>query len=455
VNILQVGTADILGGAEKVAWNLFQAYQERGFTSWMAVGQKRTDEPNIRELPCRSQDVPWASVCLALCERLGALDGHVRGLWRLRHWLRVLAGGWPAIERELGREDFNFPGSHEVLKLFPQIPDIVHCHNLHGGYFDLRILPNLSQQVPVVLTLHDAWLLSGHCAHSFACERWRVGCGQCPDLTIYPAVRRDATAYNWQRKRDIYAGSRIYVASPSRWLMDKVQQSMLSTGIVDARVIPNGVDLSVFRPYDRQYARTKLGLPPDADVLLFTANNIKRNIWKDYATMQAALTSIAHSQNGRRVLFIVLGEEGPAKQVGRAEIRFVPYQRDVNTVARYYQAADVYIHAARADTFPNTVLEALACGIPVVATAVGGIPEQVEDGITGFLTPPGDSVVMKSRIRQLLTDDGLRRRMGEAAAVTARERFDLNRQADEYLAWYQDITACRDAERSTFQAANL
>ena len=109
--------------------------------------------------------------------------------------------------------------------------------------------------MPTVLTLHDAWLLSGHCAHSFDCERWKTGCGECPDLTIEPAIRRDATADNWVRKRDIYARSRLYVATPSPWLMGRVEQSMLAPAVEQARVIPNGVDLSVFRPADKRSIR--------------------------------------------------------------------------------------------------------------------------------------------------------------------------------------------------------
>ena len=121
----------------------------------------------------------------------------------------------------------------------------------------------------------------------------------------------------------------------------------------------------------------------------------------------------------------------------------MPYQKDPKVVARYYQVADVYIHAARADTFPNTVLEALACGTPVVATAVGGIPEQVEDGVTGFLMPPGDAEAMAEAIITLLTDDALRMRLGRNAAEDAQRRFTLNRQVEAYLGWYEELVANR------------
>jgi glycosyltransferase involved in cell wall biosynthesis len=343
------------------------------------------------------------------------------------------------IPVKLGHEDFCFPASRHILELPPKQPDVLHCHNLHGDYFDLRALPWLSRKIPVVLTLHDAWLLSGHCAHSFDCDRWKTGCRQCLDLTILPPIQRDAAAYNWRRKQKIHANSKLYVAAPSKWLMHKVEQSILKNAMIEGRIIPNGVDLSVFHPADKQAVRKELGIAGDARVLFFTANTIRQNLWKDYQTMQAAVAFIAERFNDQRTIFVALGEVGPKDQIGRAHIRFVPYQNDPSAVARYYQVADVYIHATRADTFPNTVLEALACGTPVVATAVGGIPEQMEDGHTGFLVPPGDAVKMATSIQKLLENDTLRHNMSIQAATVARQRFDLERMVYEYLEWYQKI----------------
>jgi glycosyltransferase involved in cell wall biosynthesis len=412
IRILQVSTSDGRGGAEKVAYNLHRAYRARGYPAWLAVGYKQTD----------------------------------KGAGRLQWWISRGIGRprrlWTLLR---GHEDFDFPGTWRLLDLLPERPDIVHCHNLHGGYFDLCALPWLSRQVPVVLTLHDAWLLSGHCAHSFDCERWKTGCGQCPDLSIYPAVKRDATAYNWRRKRDIYAQSRLYVATPSRWLMRKVEQSILAPAVQEARVIPNGIDLSVFHPAeDRRVVRAALGLSPDAKVLLFATNGIRRSLWRDFEMMRAAVARVAWRMDGQSVLFLALGDDAPPKHIGRATVQFVPYQKDPKVVARYYQAADVYVHAARADTFPNVVLEALACGTPVVATAVGGIPEQVEDGVTGFLVGPGDAEAMAAAVVALLAYEALRKRFGENAAQEARKRFNLDRQVNEYIEWYQGIIERRN-----------
>jgi glycosyltransferase involved in cell wall biosynthesis len=439
LNILQVSTSDILGGAEKVAWNLFKAYPRRGHNSWLAVGRKHSDDPGVLVIPSEQGRPRWTRTCHKLQDQLQRRG--LRPASRLARWLALLGEPQRFLDKWRGIEDFHFPGTACLLDVAPHRPDVLHAHNLHGEYFDLRYLPWISQRVPMVITLHDAWLLSGHCAHSFECDRWKTGCGRCPDLTIHPAIRRDATAFNWHRKRELYADARLYVATPSRWLMQKVEQSMLAPAVVDARVIPNGVDLSVFQPADRQAGREAMGIPSDARVLLFTANVIRRNIWKDYETMRAAIALVAQRLEREAVLFIALGEDAPTERIGSGEVRFVAYLKDPEVVASYYQAADVYVHAAHADTFPNTVLEALACGTPVVATSVGGIPEQIEEGVTGFLTPPGDARAMAARIVQLLSDNALRERFAAAAADSARRRFDLTSQVDSYLAWYWELTS--------------
>jgi glycosyltransferase involved in cell wall biosynthesis len=446
LTILQVNACDVGGGAYRIGQDLHRSYLAAGHDAWLAVGSKRGDDPRALPIPNDASRNAWARGW----DRAERVLSRPRG--RPLVWLRP--GRWPrwigqpvrSVQAARGWEDFDFPGTRRLLELPPRRPDVVHGHNLHGGYFDLRALPWLSSTAPTFLTLHDAWMLSGHCAHSMDCTRWTNGCGRCPDLTLYPRLPRDNTASNWQRKRDLYRRSSLYVATPSAWLMGKVERSMLADGIVEARVVPNGVDLDRFRPRERAEARHRLEVPHDAHVVLFSANGIRGNPWKDWPTMRAAVERVADELAGRRLVFVGLGERGEPEQAGRAELRFVPFLDDLDEVAAYYAAADVYLHAARAETFPNTILEALSCGIPVVATAVGGIPEQVRDlraagsdEATGFLAGVGDVAEVAEGLRRLLLDDELRRRLGENAATDARSRFSLERQCRDYVDWYTEI----------------
>jgi glycosyltransferase involved in cell wall biosynthesis len=442
LNILQVNTFDIGGGSARVAWNLFASYRQRGHGSWLAVGRKRSADPGVVLVADAYPRGPWFRVWRGIesrLERRQSKANHPRLLGALAYLAHLLAEPGGVVDYLGGREDLHHPGTWRLPALAGRKLDVIHAHNLHGGYFDLRALSWLSRQYPVALTLHDAWLLSGHCAHSFECEAWQTGCGDCPDLTIYPAIRRDATRFNWGRKRSVYARSELSVATPSRWLMHKVERSMLAPAVKDARVIPNGVDLSVFRPADASSARAALGLPEDAGVLLFAAESVQQNRWKDYPTLRASVEIAAQQLHPRPIICIGLGEAAASESIGRASARFVAYETNPWRVAQYYQAADIYVHPARQDTFPCTVIEAMACGTPVVATAVGGIPEQVDDGQSGFLLPAGDSVELAKRVVQVLNDPELRRTLAAGALEAARTRFDLRSQVDTSLDWYREL----------------
>jgi glycosyltransferase involved in cell wall biosynthesis len=214
---------------------------------------------------------------------------------------------------------------------------------------------------------------------------------------------------------------------------------MLAPAVVEARVIPNGIDLAIFRPGTQHLARAVLGIPQDTALLLAVGGHFRRSPWKDYETLRAVVARVADVVDSRPVLCIVLGDEGPPEQVGRGTIQFKPYTRDRTAVAEHYRAADVYLHPAVADTFPNTILESLACGTPVVAASVSGIPEQIEDGAYGFLVPPSDVRGMASRAAHLLVDGEHRNRMARCAIGVARERFDLALQVERYLALYRRI----------------
>ena len=431
LRILQVSTRDISGGAEGSAWNLFNAYRQRGFGSWLAVGSKVSNDNDVLVVQNERYRPAWTRMCRRF-QALGA-GSPLAPLTQLLGKLAWLGEPRRLAERYLGIEDFHYPGSVRLLGLPPRRPTIVHCHNLHGNYFDLRALPWLSRQVPVVVNLRDAWLLSGHCAHSLGCDRWKTECGNCPSLSTYPSITRDATAYNWRRKRDIYARSHLYVTTTSRWLMDQVNASMLKG--IKYRVIPNAINLNVFCPGDRMAARNSLNLPLNARIVLLIAHNM----FKDLATMEAALALIRTPVKAEDLIFVCLGRNGEDRPLGQGYIRYLGIERDPRRMALFYQASDLYIHAAKAEAFGKAIIEAMACGTPVVATAVGGIPEQIDDDKTGFLADHSDAKHMGELVQRLLGDDELRERVSQAAISYARQQFDLSRQVDAFLDWYADV----------------
>jgi glycosyltransferase involved in cell wall biosynthesis len=230
-------------------------------------------------------------------------------------------------------------------------------------------------------------------------------------------------------------------------MMQKVRESMLGPHVQETRVVPTGIDLAIFSPGDKERSRIQLDIPLDAKVLLFVAYAVRRNYWKDFQMLASAFRRV-RERVGQKLLLVGLGDQTPSAGEQDADVRLVPHQKNAVEVAKYYQAADVYVHAAIVDTFPRSVIEALACGTPVIGTRVGGIPEQIRDldetgqvAPTGVLVPPADAEALAHAIERLLTNEPLRQQLSRNAAADARDRFDLQTQVDCYLRWYETLVS--------------
>ncbi len=402
LRIVHLSTAEFGGGAERIANKLHHALLERGHESLLLVGGKESEDPSV----------------VALGD--GA-PGEVR-----RFAMRVAD--------RLGREYRFRPGAGAVRARVSGQVDVFHAHNLHGGYVDPGIVAGLARRAPTVLTLQDMWLLTGHCAHAFGCPRWEKGCGACPDLRTYPAIPRDATRGNRRRKARVASGTGVRLSAPSTWLLDRIGRSDLAS--VPRRLVPNAVDVEVFRAGDGAEARAALGLPPDRPLVLFPANVGLQNEFKDGATLLGALAQI-------RDLRPVLAAFGRAPDVEGVEVLTLDYTSSEERMAAYYRAADVVAYPSRADTAPIAPMEAGACGRPVVASAVGGIPEIVLDGETGYVVAPGVEP-FAAALGRLLESEELRRRLGDAAERSVRERYALRQVVDTWVDWYAELAAGRN-----------
>ena len=433
MNILHVNTTNSGGGAARIMASMCAGLKTRGHDASELIGWGENTGD------CTSK----MGGSLSEYDRLvalvwGQIEKRIPGAWKMRSKVRVVTHPVRTALNELGVEDFCYPASRQLLKLAPWRPDLVNLHNLHGGYFDLRALSDLSRRVPTVLTLHDAWLLSGHCAHSVSCDRWLTGCGHCPALGIYVPIKRDASSFNWRRKERIYKKSSLAVVTPCKWLMGKVERSMLAPAVKMSEVIHNGVDVKTFKPGNRLAVRDELGLAENEFVMLAISPGGKSNPWKNSKLILEAVEVVAKRGRAKNPVLLLVGGDIRREQIGGLRVESVGYQSSMLALVKYYQAADVYIHAAKADTFPTTILESMACGIPVVAVAVDGIPEQVQDGVTGILITPGSVNDLAETIESFSVNPARRREMGVAAERDVSARFTDEIMCSKYLVFYEN-----------------
>lgn len=307
------------------------------------------------------------------------------------------------LKNSLGFEDFHFPGTSCPSRYFIKEPKLVHAHNLFPNYFDFKSIKILSEKYPLLLTAHDCWLMTGHCAHPINCNLFKTGCGQCPDLKIPPSIKRDRTKQNLKTKKKILVSSKLYLATPCQWLKEMFMKSQVGDAFQEIRVIPNGVNTNHFFPISNKKAvRKKYNLKENALIFSFAGNKTKQNPWKNFKLMLHCLQSLAQKLTDE-VIFLCIGEKAECIRSLNFTCHFVGQTENINQLNDLYNCSDFYIHLANADTFPNTILEAQSCGIPVFANPVCGIVEQVLDGTTGWLLDSSDPNYLANRIASKLS----------------------------------------------------
>lgn len=406
---LLFSTTDIIGGAAKVAWWLHEGLRKRGQGSSMMVGWKYTDDRDVHIIRRAFKDRAFIGVC------------NNRGL----HYYNNLS-------------TFDLP--REAVF---QDADVLHFHNLHGNYFNPLALPGLTRLKPAVWTLHDMQAVTGNCAYSLDCEKWRAGCGGCSMRNVIPPMKFDATKDMWRAKADLYRETEIDIAVPSKWLLDIVQNSML--GGKRTHLVHNGVDVQTFRPMDKGAVRANLGIRQDGPVFITASNFGIDNPYKGGPYLLEALRRLA--QGGTSAVVIAVGMD-KGFDPGISGIKWIStgHLTDEGDIARHYSAADLFLLPTLADNFPLVVLEAMACGLPVVSFETGGVPEQVLHKVTGYIARYKDVDDFVAGIGYFMEDG---RRIKEASALAVKrvnENFTLDIMVDKYVELYKELIERRKSK---------
>ncbi len=294
-----------------------------------------------------------------------------------------------------------------ALKTFE--PDIVHAHGTRAA-FHARLADSEAAS-RVVYTLHGIHVQrSGSAprrALALATERW---------------LRSRTAGFVTVCESDARKGGRLGIVRSE-----------------DTVVVHNGIEESVSDAAGGRVVRSEAGVDDRAPLVLSVGRFVDP---KDQKTLLAAWSDVVRVVPAA---VLVLVGSGPLEGELRAavssqgvgdSVRFLAPRPDLRPA---YSAADVFALSSLWEGLPYVILEAMAHGLPVVSTNVDGIPEAVEDGVSGLLVPPRDPAALADAIVRLLGDPAMRARMGEAGQRIVRERFGLERMADELVAVYRDV----------------
>lgn len=415
MRILQINTRYYNGGSTgRIVYDLKQVMEANGIKSYAAFGFGYEPKEHEKDTVYRIEND---------CE-----------LFISKLWTKVT-----------GHHGFNNKGeTKRLLKWIDRVkPDIIHMHNIHNHYVNVRMLLGYiaERNIPCVLTMHDCWTFTGHCAYFdySGCEKWRTGCSHCPSLRAYPKTFApiDPSPWNYKHKRALFAPLNITFVSPSQWLRDLQQQSFLKNK--PCVVINNGVDTSVFQPVENN-VRDLYGMCKRKMILAVAAGLAPRK-GRDF------LLKLPELLNDDEILVLVGLRKGQEKLLPKtSKIISIQRTKTADELVSLYSAADVFINPTLEDNFPTTNIEALACGTPVITFQTGGSAEAILDNeqiteennikytSTGAVVPQRNIDTLIGAMHKILHDG--KEKYAQNCVEKARMNYEKVTQYGKYIDLY-------------------
>lgn len=313
-------------------------------------------------------------------------------------------------------------------------PDIVHLHWVCGGFVSIKDIRDI--QKPIVWTLHDMWAFCGAEHYAKGTIRYKEGYTKenRPDYESGPDINK----WTWQRKMRAWKDVNMTIVAPSKWMAKCARESKILSGR-RIEVIPNGIDINIFKPLDKEFSRKSLNLPQNKKLLLFGAMGATKDPRKGFPFAQEALQKIAKEKQYQDVELVVFGASAPQEQENLGfKMHYLGRMHDEASLALAYSSADAFVVPSLEDNLPNTIMESLSCGTPCVTFDTGGIPDMIDHRENGYLAEYKDSGDLAKGIEWILNSDRYDE-LCENARKKVVENFDSRIIAKKYKKLYEEV----------------
>jgi glycosyltransferase involved in cell wall biosynthesis len=416
---LLLNTYDGQGGAGIATYRIHRALRSMGIDSQLLVQSRKGDDPTV------CGPVGWEKLAARLRPHLDNIPN--RFMRRAKPELFSVA--WVP--------------DHILDRLEKANPDLVHLFWLNNGLVRLENLGKIRQ--PTVWTLHDMWPFTGGCHYDDGCGRFVERCGCCP--SIYSEADRDISRRIIQRKLNAWRDWDLTVVATSEWLANEARASTVFRDR-DVRVIPNAVDIDTYKPISKYVARTIFNLPQNKRIIMFSAFAATSHPRKGGHLLMDAIDRIARTNAAADIELVIVGASEPkhSKDFG-IPVHYMGHFSDEVSQVVLYSASDVLVAPSMQENLSNTVMEALACGTPVVAFRIGGMPDMVEHQANGYLAQAFEPDDLAHGILWVLDTDDRLEKLSARARASVVETFAFPLIAKRYVSLYQERLGARSLDR--------
>lgn len=412
MKVLQLSTSDIRGGAARAAYRLHQGLQNIGVTSQILVQSKSSNDEAVA--------APKTNLSEGIAKTKVTFDHLPLKLYPQRKGATFSLQWLPDTV------------SSKVAQL---APDIINPHWINQGFIQIETLAKLKS--PLVWTLHDMWAFTGGCHYSQDCDRYTAICGACPQLGS--SKDWDLSRWIWKRKAKAWKNLNLTIVTPSKWLGKCANSSSLFKNL-RVETIPNGIDIEIYKPINRQVARELLKLPQDKQIIFFGSLRATGDQRKGFHLLQPALQELSKSGWKDKLELVIFGASQPKHPPEFGfKAHYLGTLSDDLSLAIVDSAADVFVLPSTQDNLPNTVLEAIACGTPCVTFNIGGMPDMIEHQKNGYLAQPYEIDDLAQGIAWVLENKERHQKLSHRAREKVEQEFTLKIQASRYLSLFTDI----------------
>ena len=415
MRVLIVNTSERTGGAAVAANRLMKALNNNGVKAKMLVRDKETDALTVVGLP-KSPMLHWHF----LWERFV--------IFCRLHFSR----------KHLFEIDIANAGS-DITKLREfQEADVIHLHWINQGMLSLNGIRKVVQSgKPVVWTMHDIWPATAICHLTLGCHYFVNRCANCKYLPG-GGGSNDLASRIWQKKQQMQADGNIYYVACSRWLESETKSSALLKG-QKITSIPNPIDTHLYKKGNKLEARQRLGLPLDKKLILFASQRVT-NANKGMSYLIEACRQLGDLMKDLCEVVILGGHAEEVVEQLPMKAHPLGYVNDEQRVIDVYNAADVFVLPSLSENLPNTIMEAMACGVPCVAFRVGGIPEEIDHQKNGYVAVYRDAADLAKGIAWVLQEADYES-LSQQAVHKVTQCYSQQNVALKYLDVYQQAMA--------------
>ena len=429
---LFISRSDLYGGASLAGYRLHKTLCSNGYMSKMVVLNKLSKDSTVLELKPR---------IMSFFEK--SINNQIKYIfnYRIGIFLRKIYKLFYDFLKITGREVFFYPTTYKILKKIDYEPDFICLYNISEGFFDIKILKNWNKRYNVIYHLSDLWVFTGHCGVPINCDKLLTECFSCPDLNLPPKINFDRSRTNFKFKRNIVDKISINYLAPSKWVYN-IASKCINNEESSINLLKNAIDSDFFN--QNQNLKVNDGLFR----IVTCAVGFKFNPYKDLETIISSFESLSQIY---KIKLIVLGEQNSNYPgLEHLDIEFHNYIHDTSKIIKIFKKSDILVHSSNIETWGFTVTEALSLGIPVIASNIGGLKDQVKgykihninncmDNIynineaNGFLFEKNNINQLSSSLKYMIENKKKRLKMSENARVYAAQNFGLKKQMEVFL----------------------